>query len=121
MHADCRGPPDAAAELAPRGLRLRELCRIVRSHLATTALDDRHEPAPLLECLQTYWVVVGQSNRPITCALYRTIDGGLELRAGHGEQDALLRQPVLTPFAAKTFAAAWRHAAEVKGFRDLAV
>jgi hypothetical protein len=49
------------------------------------------------------------------------MDGGLELRAGHGEQDALLRQPVLTPFAAKTFAAAWRHAAEIKGFRDLAV
>jgi len=100
---------------------LRDLCHIVRCHLATLAQEDRNEPAPLLECLLTYWVVVGPSNRPITCALYRTIDGGLELRAGHGEQDPLLRQPVLTPFAAKTFAAAWRHAAEVRGFRDLDV
>ena len=102
-----------------RGCGPHDLCHIVRSHLATTAQADRNEAAPLLECLLTYWVVVGQSNRPITCALYRTLDGGLELRAGHGEQDPLLRQPVLTPFAAKTFAAAWRHAAEVKGFREL--
>ena len=64
--------------------------------------------------------MVGASNRPFVCALYRT-SAGLELRAGHGEQDALLCQPVVTTFAAETFAAAWRVAAEAKGFVDVGV
>ena len=46
---------------------------------------DGNERVPLLECVLTYWVMVGQSSNPITCALYRTFDGGLELRAGYGE------------------------------------
>ena len=111
--------PRGAPSANEAALWLRDHCHIFRCHLATTAQDDRNKLSPLLECLLTYWVVVGQSNRPITCALYRRIDGVLELRAGFGEQAPLLRQPVLTPFAAKTFAAAWRHAAEVRGFRDL--
>lgn len=89
--------------------------------MATAAHAHRIEPPALLERVQVYWVMVGESNQPIVCALYRTFAGELELRAGHGEQDALLRQPVMTPFAAETFAAAWRYAAEVKGFRELDV
>ena len=86
--------------------------------MALPVFDHRHEPAPVFELVRQYWVMAGPSNRRFICALYRTT-AGLELRAGHGEQDALLRQPVVTEFAAATFAAAWRHAAEVKGFRDL--
>lgn len=87
--------------------------------MALPVFDHRHEPAPVFELVQQYWVMVGPSKRPFICALYRTTVGGLELRAGHGEQDALLRQPVVTEFAAETFAAAWRIAAEAKGFVDL--
>jgi hypothetical protein len=70
--------------------------------------------------LQTYWRVVGPSNKPITCALYRTSEG-LEVRAGHGEQDRLLSQRVYTLLAAETYAAAWKAAADAKGFREITV
>lgn len=83
--------------------------------MTQAAYDDRDAR---LELVRRYWVMVGPSNRPFICALYRTPGGRLELRAGHGEHDALLRQPVLTTFAADTFAAAWRSAAEAKGFVD---
>jgi len=88
--------------------------------MALRVFDHRHEPAPVCELVRQYWVMVGASNRPFVCALYRTT-AGLELRAGHGEQDALLYQPVVTAFAAETFAAAWRVAAEAKGFVDVGV
>ena len=69
--------------------------------------------------LQTYWRVVGPtSNKPITCALYRTPEG-LEVRAGHGEQDRLLSQRVYTLLAAETYAAAWKAAADARGFREI--
>lgn len=60
----------------------------------------------------------GLSGRPITCALYRT-PNGLELRAGQGEQDVLLRQPMPTIAAAETYAGIWKAAAVGKGFRDV--
>ena len=72
-----------------------------------------------MRCLQTFWVLIGPtSNLPFVCALYRLPDGSLELRAGHGEQDPLLRQRVQTEAAAETYADAWRVAAEAQGFRD---
>ena len=86
--------------------------------MALRGFDHRHEPAPVFELVRQYWVMVGASNRPFICALYRTT-AGLELRAGHGEQ--LLRQPVVTAFAAETFAAAWKVAAEAKGLVDVVV
>ena len=84
--------------------------------MARAAYDHRVDP---LECVRTFWVMVGSSRIPITCALYRMVAGGLELRAGYGEQDALLRQPVFAPLEAETLAALWKFAAEAKGFRDL--
>ena len=70
------------------------------------------------EHLQTYWQMMGPaSQRLITCALYRTA-AGLELRAGQGEGDRLLCQRVFTELAAEMYAAAWRAAAEAKGFRE---
>jgi len=73
-----------------------------------------------MHCLQTFWILIGPvSNSPLVCALYRLPDGSLELRAGHGEQDPLLRQRVQTEAAAETYADAWRAAAEAQGFRDL--
>ena len=41
----------------------------------------------------------------------------LEVRAGHGEQDALLRQTVFTSLAAETLAETWRAAAKAQGFQ----
>ena len=73
-----------------------------------------------MRCLQTFWVLIGPaSNLPFVCALYRLSDESLELRAGHGEQDPLLRQRVQTEAAAEAYADAWRAAAETQGFRDL--
>ena len=83
--------------------------------MSRTAYHHRNEP---FECVRTFWVMVGSSKVPITCALYRMVAGGLELRAGYGEQDALLRQPVVAPVAAETLAAVWKFAAEAKGFRE---
>src|SRR5262245_4295236 len=40
---------------------------------------DQHASEPRLE--RVYWRVVGPSNKPLTCALYRT-DASLELRGG---------------------------------------
>ena len=62
--------------------------------------------------------MVGRSGQSIVCALYRT-PAGLELRAGHGEQDALLRQVVHTLAQADAFATVWKAAAEASGFRDV--
>ena len=78
--------------------------------------DDRHVPAGLFECVRTFWVMIGPRNIPITCALYRTLRG-LEVRAGHGEQDALLRQTVFTSLTAETLAETWRAAAKAQGFQ----
>ena len=73
-----------------------------------------------MKCLQTFWVLLGPtSNLPFVCALYRLPDGSLEVRAGHGEQDPLLRQRVQTEAAAETLADTWKAAGEAKGFRDL--
>jgi hypothetical protein len=72
-----------------------------------------------LDCVRTFWTMVSPSNVPITCALYRT-PAGFELRAGQGEQDLLLRQPVLSDTAAGRYAAVWKAAAEAKGFHDVA-
>jgi hypothetical protein len=84
--------------------------------MARAPHDHHNEP---LECVRTFWVMVGSSKLPITCALYRMVAGGLELRVGYGERDALLRQPVVAPLAAETLASVWKFAAEAKGFRDL--
>jgi hypothetical protein len=70
---------------------------------------------PPLECVKTFWVLAGPSNIAITCALYRT-PKGLELRAGHGEQDTLLREAVGNVGRAEKLAATWKTAAETKGF-----
>ena len=88
--------------------------------MALPVFDYGYEPAPVFELVRRYWVMVGSSNRPYICALYRTT-AGLELRVGHGEQDALLRQGVITEVAAATLAATWRVAAEAKGFVDAGV
>jgi hypothetical protein len=73
-----------------------------------------------MRCLQIFWRLIGPtSGAPFSCALYRLRDGSLELRAGQGEQDPLLRQRFDTEAAAEMYADAWRAAAEAKGFRDL--
>jgi hypothetical protein len=73
-----------------------------------------------MQCLWSFWRLIGpNSDVPFVCTLYRLPDGSLELRAGHGEQDPLLRQHVQTEAAAETLAETWRAAAEAKGFRDL--
>jgi hypothetical protein len=64
--------------------------------------------------------MAGASNVVFTCALYRTAVG-LEVRAGHGEQDALLRKRVASETAAALLASTWKKAAEAKGFRDVAL
>jgi hypothetical protein len=78
---------------------------------------DGKPSEPGLENLRTFWQMTDRRKKSITCALYRTI-GGLELRAGHGEGDRLLCQRVYTELAAEVFAAAWKAAAEAKGFRE---
>jgi len=85
----------------------------------TSVPPDRNEqPVLPLVHVRTFWVMCGPSGQPLTCALYRT-PVGLELRAGHGEQDVLLRQSVFTLVGAERFAAIWRAAAVGQGFRDV--
>ena len=84
--------------------------------MAGTQPDLEREHGLPLECLRTFWVMVGSTNVPITCALYRT-PVGLEVRAGHGERDALLRHHVFTMVGAEAYAAIWKIAAEARGFR----
>ena len=62
--------------------------------------DDINGSAVQAECVRTFWVMLSPSNVSITCALYR-IPAGFELRAGHGEEDLLLRQTVFTDTAAE--------------------
>jgi hypothetical protein len=71
-----------------------------------------------IELVQTFWHMVAPSGRTVTCALYRTT-WGLELRAGYNNGDRLLVQRVFGAHVAEVYAAAWRAAAEVKGFRDV--
>ena len=71
--------------------------------------------------VREFWTLLSPgSDVTITCALYRT-EVGLELRAGHGEADTLLRQPVLNDTIATAYAEGWKVAALVLGFREISV
>ena len=73
-----------------------------------------------MQCIHTYWALVGPvSNSLFVCALYRLADASLELRAGLGEEDPLLRQRVHTQTTAEAHANAWKVVAESQGFRDV--
>lgn len=73
-----------------------------------------------MRCVQIFWRLIGPNgSQPFVCALYELADGSLELRVGHGEQDALLRQRVPNERAAEPYADLWREAAEGQGFREL--
>ena len=73
-----------------------------------------------MRCLQIFWRLIGPtSGAPFSCALYQLEDGSLELRAGQGEQDPLLRHRFDTEAAAEMYAGDWKAAAEAKGFRDV--
>ena len=55
-----------------------------------------------MQCIHTYWALVGPvSNSLFVCALYLLADASLELRAGLGEEDPLLRQRVHTQTTAE--------------------
>lgn len=78
----------------------------------------REPPMPVL--VEQYWRVLGPSNKPIVCGIYRDA-AGLELR-GHYEEsiDALIRSNrVLNIDIARDLAEQWRIAALEKGFVEV--
>ena len=85
--------------------------------MASATHDLRDAAGFAVVCVETFWTMVGRSGQSIVCALYQT-PVGLELRAGHGEQDALLRQVVHSLAQADIFATIWKAAAEASGFVD---
>jgi len=81
-------------------------------------LRSRHDGPSQAEVLKTYWRLVGPTQRPITCALYRT-GTGLELRTYRGASDVLYWLPVSTENQGADQAAAWKAAAlTFAGFTD---
>jgi len=80
--------------------------------------NSGHDRPIQAEVLKTYWRLVGPTQRPITCALYRT-GAGLELRTYLGTSDLLYWLPVSTEHEGADQAAAWKAAAlTVPGFTD---
>lgn len=73
--------------------------------------------APAL--VHTYWRVVGPTEKPIVCALYRTAAGFWEVRTGYNVDDVMRSQVVRSRDAADDVAAVWKIAALEKGFREL--
>jgi hypothetical protein len=80
--------------------------------------QSKHAPARL-ELLETYWRFRGPSGRVLECAVYQT-NGGLEVRAGYGPEDALYTMRVIDEADARERAARLREAVtEAEGFDEL--
>ena len=80
--------------------------------------NSGHDRPIQAEVLKTYWRLVGPTQRPITCALYRT-GAGLELRTYRDPSDLLYRLPVSTEHHGAHQAASWKAAAMTfAGFAD---
>jgi hypothetical protein len=73
-----------------------------------------------LELVQTFWCFVGQSGRPVTCAVYRT-DVGLELRAGRSTEELIRSQRVQTTDGAAVLADQWKQALVAAGLTELPI
>jgi len=89
--------------------------------------DDRYSPfqgkhpePPAPELIETCWRIIGVSNRPIMCGVYRTA-AYLEVYCHYGEStDALIRSERAADIdIARDIAAAWKEAAIDKGFQQL--
>ena len=64
-----------------------------------------HQSRP--DQIKVYWRIVGPSQKPITCALWRTA-AGLEVRAAYGADELLRSQRVESEVAAEAYAGAWK-------------
>lgn len=81
--------------------------------------SQNHGGSQAVTLVRSFWTLLSPSNVLITCGMYRT-SNGYEVRAGQGEGDAsLLRQEVFTDAIAETYAAGWKSAALVQGYRDV--
>ena len=65
--------------------------------------------------VHTYWHLHGKSDKVLTCALYRTSAGYLEVRATYAEDEVMRSQVVRTR---DVVAAIWKLAVLEKGFTE---
>jgi len=83
-------------------------------------MTPRPKIEPRLDLLEVCWRVVGPSQVPIECSIYRT-DAGLDVRVRYTDQaDRLIQsQFAIEIGTARDIAAEWKRAAIAKGFLDL--
>ena len=73
-------------------------------------LVQRHTPQPYIDRVATCWQLRSEQGRTLTCAVYRTEESGMEVRASFNDDNVLRTERTATIATAHVIASEWREA-----------